>query len=202
MGRDWRVKNNKRVLLISHNALSLHSNNGKTINSMFSGWNRSEVAQLYFQDEIPESKQFRKFFRVRDLDIIKTLFLLRKQAHCGNTVLPKEKVESHYESFSKSKLLIIRLLRKTEVLKLILRDVVYGTGIWRSADLIAWITDFSPDSIFFVGGNSTFSFNIASKLSSIFEIPLDIYITDDYILNAQPQGFLAKVMQSNPLPIR
>ncbi len=185
----------KKIFLVSHNALSLHSNNGKTLNSLFSEWDNSNLAQLYFQDEIPESKSFDKFFRVRDLDILKHIITFGRIGSCGGTMLPRLKVTSHYENAATLKTSILAFLRSNDTLKLIIRDMVYGTGCWRSPKLFQWLTDFCPDSVFFVGGNSRFSFSIAKKISRKFGIPLDIYITDDYVINPQPKNWLAKILK-------
>ena len=51
----------KNILLISQNSLSLHANNGKTLTNIFQKWDKDNLAQLYFQDEIPESLKFDNF---------------------------------------------------------------------------------------------------------------------------------------------
>ena len=181
-----------RVLLISHNSLSLHSNNGKTLNAMFGEWGAEELAQLYFQEETPETTHFKRFFRVRDLDILKSLLLLASS--CGSPIDPKAKVSSHFEGAGQIKSLIVDALRKTDSLKLLLRDLLYGTQRWRSRELLSWLNDFRPDSIFFVGSNSVFSFKIANELSAFARAPLDIFITDDYVLHARPAGVLSRFL--------
>ena len=54
----------KKVLIVSQNSLSLHANNGKTLTNIFQKWESNSLAQLYFQDEIPESVKFHKFYRI------------------------------------------------------------------------------------------------------------------------------------------
>lgn len=182
------------VLIVSHNSMSLHSNNGKTLASIFSRWGPENLAQLYFQEEIPESRRFTKFFRVTDIDILKRLFVLRRGGVCGGRIAARPQVNSHYESSSKLKSLIIRALRRTNDIKLLTRDFLYGMGLWKSQDLDDWIDEVNPRSLFIVGGNYLFSFSIAEIIADKRRIPLDVYITDDYVLNALPRGYLQKYL--------
>lgn len=191
----------RKVLIVSHNSLSLHANNGKTLTSMFRDWDSESLAQLFFQEEIPESDKFVNFFRVRDLDILKRIFSLGFLGAAGNVVHPKVRVVSHYESAGWVKARIVKALRRTDSLKLVLRDLLYGTGLWKSRELLDWVRGFSPDSIFFVGGNSRFSFLITLFISRKLGVPVDIFITDDYVLNAQPNGLLAKLMHKRLVEI-
>lgn len=197
---ELKVKR-KKILIISHNSFSLHSNNGKTLSSIFDSWGPTEIAQLYFQDEVPESKRFKNFFRVRDLDIIRSILSFNRPYQCGHVVESVENVNNHYSDASVIKILLVNILRRTNVFKLFLRDAIYGTKFWRSDALFAWLNEFGPDSIFFVGGNSRFSFLIANELAKKFRVPLDIYITDDYVLNSRPQGIFSRFLHARLVQI-
>lgn len=184
----------KKILIISHNSLSLHSNNGKTFTSLFGDWTARNLAQLYFQEETPESVKFNNFFRVRDVDVIKAIILLGCFGGFGKKILPLSRVLSHYGASGWLKFQAVRFFRRFNYFKLLFRDLLYGTGLWRSKALSNWIKEFSPDSVFFVGGNSSFSFFIAGEIASYSDIPIDIYITDDYIINPKPEGLLGPLL--------
>ena len=169
------------------------------MSSLFGDWGEAELAQVYFQEEIPESIKFKHFFRIRDVDILKKLILLKRPGVCGEEVKPAARVESHYAGVGAVKRFIVFQLKKTESVKLLLRDLIYGTGFWRSDNFLEWLKSFSPEVIFFVGGNSVFSFKIAVWLSSYLRVPLDIYITDDYIVNAKPKGVVARSLHERLL---
>lgn len=124
-----------RILIISHNSLSLHSNNGKTLNSIFSSWPSNSICQIYFQDEIPESKQFINFFRIRDIDVLLNFFKRMLGISIQYCVQPQSRVLNHLEGASRWKLLVVNFLRKTNVLKLVLRDLIYGSGQWKTSEL-------------------------------------------------------------------
>lgn len=69
------------ILVISANAFSNTSNNGKTLASFFMDYPSESIAQLYFYPEIPGINYFRNFFRVTDNDIFYSL--ISKKYKCG-----------------------------------------------------------------------------------------------------------------------
>lgn len=184
----------KKVLLISHNAISMQANNGKTFASLFQDWPPDKFAQLYFQDETPESEKFTNFFMIRDIDILKGILSPFKKNRYGQIIPPSKSPVNLQDIRPTTKSAAINFIKKFESTKLFIRDLLYGTQLWQSPQLFAWLKNFNPDLIFFVGGNSTFSFKIALKISEKLKIPLSTYITDDYIINSTPKGFLSKYL--------
>ena len=183
----------RKILLVSHNALSLHNNNGKTLTSIFEDWDAESIAQIYFNNEIPQAVRFSRFFRVTDIDVLKGVFSFGCIGG-GRCVTPVcgDSGQIQYSSVRESAL--VRFIRRNEAWKLVLRDFLFGSGFWVTAELKRWFKSFQADSVFFVGGNSRFSFLVAEKLAAWNGVPLDIYITDDYVLNADPQGWLARYL--------
>lgn len=182
----------KKILILSNNALSLHENNGKTLASLFSGVNSEALAQLYFNGDKPESEKFTKFYRITDLDIVKRIISFGA-SEGGSKILPSAiDFKSGNENNRLKKIII-----KNENLKIIARNFLFGSGLWRSKKLINWIDEFRPDSIFFVAGNYVFPFYIASFISKKYNIPLDIYITDDYILSCKYSAGIKKIIHDS-----
>ncbi len=185
------LKDQPRVLIISHNSLSLHQNNGKTLHSLFQEWPTDSIAQLYFQSEVPESSKFNNFFRLTDLDIIKTKISLNKKK-CGQQLSINREDRSKYSFIATLRRIFVGLLKDNIGMILILRNKIYGTDLWKSENLIHWIGKFKPDIIFYLGGNYVFSFRITAWISEKFKIPFVVYLTDDYVLNLKPKNNLEK----------
>lgn len=161
-----------RVLVISHNAFSKFLNNGKTLSSIFSGWPKDKIAQLYFRNEIPDFSVCSNFFHITDEQII-----FNKKKKVGKRVveIPKDEIK-------KSNTFIHKYARKNHLpIFGFIRDVLWSFGKWNNATLYKWIDEFSPEVIFFVGGGNSFSYNIANKISEKYNIPIYLYYTDDYI---------------------
>lgn len=178
----------KRILLISHNALSFHNNNGKTLASIFEGWNPNSLAHLYFNNETPESSCFKNFFKVTDIDVLKAFACMGTRS--VGTVVVATGGSSKLDVQAKDSGQFFSYVRSNESIKLLLRDVIFSSGLWFSPCLRQWLSLFNPESIFFLGGNSVFSFLVSRKIANFFKVPFDVYITDDYILNANPHGLL------------
>lgn len=171
----------KKILVISSNSFSNHANNGKTLSSIFDYWDKSTIAQLYFQNEIPESNKFDNFFRIRDIDIVKKIFFLKKT--CGLKIEKKDFVQSHLGGYSLRKIKIIGFLKKFNTFKSFIREVIYGFYFLYKNELESWINAFEPEMIFLVVPNNSFSIKIALRLSKKYNLPISVYFLDDFYVN-------------------
>ena len=66
-----------KVLIISHTSLNTHNNMGKTLSTLFSSFDRSELCQLYIYPMMPDVDQCDSYYRVTDKDVLKGLLTLR-----------------------------------------------------------------------------------------------------------------------------
>ena len=178
----------KRILLISHNALSQTSNNGKTLNSIFSGFLRDDLAQIYFNNEVPQSKLFYKFFRLSPFSgflFIRLLF--KKKTHVNNEKGFRRDRKHEYLK----KILIIIINKYASVIKRTIRDFLYKSAL-KNKFLYVFIENFKPDAVFLVAGDSCFSIDVAVSISKKYSIPIFVYVTDDYLLSAEVVGFFSE----------
>ncbi|MBW7869213.1 MAG: hypothetical protein H3C31_12930 [Brumimicrobium sp.] len=166
-----------KVLIISNNSLSVSSNNGKTLNSIFSFFEQHEVCQLYFHSgEEPTSTVCRSFFRLSLKDsILNWIKPTEKRA-----VLPNTKNLCHSRPV-KEKLIPANNSIIYPIL-MIWRDLLWSFSRWYSSNLMEWLSIEKPTIVFFLAGNTGFTHTIAVKISRVLEIPLAIYFTDDYLL--------------------
>ncbi|MFB8544961.1 glycosyltransferase family protein [Enterococcus casseliflavus] len=160
------MKAEPRILVISNNSFSSHSNNGKTLSSFFSLFSNKNISQLFFKKEIPDNVNYFNYFRISDADV---LF-----GRDGEQIFPYQKKCTDAE---KSKLNF-----KGEIFRL-MREVIWKIGNWKSESLIEWLEEFQPDIIFLCGGDSIFAYEIANFICKKYEAKLVLYITDDYITN-------------------
>ncbi|MDQ0155367.1 hypothetical protein [Robertmurraya andreesenii] len=164
-----------RVLVISHNAFSSTLNNGKTFSSIFSSWPKEKIAQLYFQNEIPNFSVCHNFFKITDVSILRS-----KKENIGERVKGNNiKIHSHEQSRT-----ILFIKQNKWSAFNFLRDVLWSSNKWNNQKLQDWLDEYAPEVIFFVGGESTFSYKIANQIASKFSIPIYLYYTDDYLTPA------------------
>lgn len=169
----------KKVLIISQNSLSLHANNGKTLTGIFDSWNPDHLAQIFFQDEIPESKKFINFYRIRDIDIMKSL--VSKKKSVGGIISPKPTIVDHHQEKSRNYKRLINFAKKFSSLKNITREFLYKKNRWCSPELEAWLLNFSPDAIFLLPSSYKFTYDVALKIKTKYNIPIYVYYTDDFL---------------------
>jgi hypothetical protein len=166
--------NDIRVLVISHNAFSTSNNMGKTLAALFHEFDKKEIAQLYFHPINPDIYLSSSWYQITDFDVLQSI-LHRKQ--CGRVVhINKVKVFNENTPISK----IYKHGKTHSPLKLLIRDMCWKLGSWKTKDLHSWVEEFSPTHVFFASGYSMFAFNVALYISQTYNIPLIPYFCDDY----------------------
>lgn len=165
-----------RLLVISANALSTSSNNGKTIESFFRHWPSDMIAQLYFWPEMPTSKVCSNFYRVTDVDMLSSL--RRRGKSCGQRVYPQQ--ESCKADDSPAK--VYRGTAKNTEIARLLREFMWLNRAWDTPELREWIDAFSPEAVFLCAGGNVFHYRIAETIAKRKKIPIVLFLTDDYVL--------------------
>ncbi|MGM7448766.1 hypothetical protein ACP7H9_09630 [Idiomarina sp. ST20R2A10] len=187
----------KKVLIVSNNALSSSYNNGRTLNAIFSDFKKGSISQIFFNDERPESNVAESFYRITGREQFVSFFK-KDRYSAGHTVERKSNVESE----KKAQSLVSRLTHFVNSYlgysKLFLRDFLYSFGIRKNQKLYEWAVDQNPEMLFFVVGNSKFSINFSIDLASKLNIPIFVYITDDYVIHNRPvKSIIGKLYHSS-----
>lgn len=162
---------NKKVLIVSNNALSETNNNGKTLLSLIRGYPKENISQLYFSNENPSFINCNSFYKITDIDILKKKF--------GSVISESEEKPKQSEKNLLSTLQPI--LKKYEFFRLG-REALWKYASFDKENLIKWVEKQNPDVIIFCAGDSVFAYEITDLLVQYFNTKLVIYITDDYIL--------------------
>ncbi len=170
-----------KILVISHNCFSESTANGRTLSSFFRQWENSRVAQIFVNQEEPNSSVCNSFFRITDKDILSSLFTFKKAgSDLGNfDFIDKSLFKNKGKTFV-SKLKIIQ--RKFPSLLYIFRDILWSTGKWRNEKVYDWIDDFQPDLILLHPGDYSFLYKLTRVILNRKKIPLIIYNSEDYYL--------------------
>lgn len=180
--------NKLKILVISHNSFSKTSNNGKTLESIFSAVDKDDLAQIYFSNnELPDFEYCNRYFKIADMDVLKSLISLGSKV-CGKPIINEVTIEDTAKNS-----FLFDFFKKLFKGSGFLRDFLWLTGKWKTNDLKKWCYEFSPDIVFFLGGNSAFSHEIALYLKGVMGVPLVTYFTDDYIINNKKTGLYSFV---------
>ena len=167
------------VLLISHNPFNMTLNNGKTFSSLFTGWDKNSIAQLYFHNTMPDFSICNNFFNITDESL-----LIRKKENIGEKItedfLSKKTVSSKEKFFS-----FFRRGKDSSIISF-LRNCIWATGRWNNEKLTSWVLDFTPEAIFLVGGGYIQAYVVAIKIAELLHIPIFLFFTDDYFSILSP----------------
>jgi len=165
-------KDYPRILIISHNAFSTILNNGKTYSSIFAGWPKDKIAQLFFQNEVPDFSVCENFFHITDEEMV-----------MGSKNSIGKKIEKTEVNMIKKTISPIHSYVRKKPMPFFnfLRNVVWSTGKWNNKRLNQWLDNFNPEAVFFVGGPNAFSYKITKAIADRYNTPVYLYYTDDYI---------------------
>lgn len=182
-----------KVLVVSHNCFSDISNNGKTLEAIFSSHPKNDLMQLYFNGgENPDFKFCNKYFRITDSDALKNIF--KRNKDIGSVVIQQEVVSAPSGNLKKRRGFFPA--KYTRNLLLMVRDLLWDMNNNLEAAK-KWIALEKPDVIFYTGGDSIFSHKIVHRLSKHFNIPYCVYFTDDYIIYPQYFSFFDRLRISS-----
>lgn len=162
-----------RTLIISCNCFHTGSSNGKTILRQFSSWPSENLAQFYTYPELPDNARCGHYFRITDKDLLK--FRMKKELDCGQIIQTQNKkmvTSQHVMS-------AFGLISKWSIARLA-RDIIWLGRSWRERGLETWIRDFRPEAVYFMGLNNPYLFRLAYDVASEYNIPVLIFVTDDY----------------------
>ena len=166
-----------RTLVVSNNPFSTTSNNGKTLASFFKDFPKDKIAQLYFSPALPDEDRFQNYFQITDLQMFRSYFPWEKPP--GRIVSSSTSHRGARKGVTGKN--VSSTLRKSEVAR-ITRELCWAGGKWKTESLNSWLTDFSPEIIFFCAGDSGFAYDITNHIRQMFDAKLVVYITDDYVL--------------------
>lgn len=184
-----KCKKYPKVLIVSHNVFSTTSSMGKTMAAFFNGWDRENIAQLYFHTESPNSNICKRYFRVTDFDVIEAIFKFKKPG----TILDEHDIKMNTSSTRVDtgiKSDIYKAGKKRKPYMYFIRNLIWGTNKWKTKELINWIDDFKPDVVFYAAGDYSFSIKIALEISKLKSIPMVVYFGDDYYFCNTQRGSL------------
>jgi len=172
-------QNYPRVLIISHNPFDLNLSIGKTFTSLFKGWPKDSIAQLYLHNQVPDSSVCSNFFHITEEQL-----LFKKKEEVGVIVNADTKEVSEGQDAA-----IRNYIKEMELFSLG-RNILWSFRKWSNSNLYEWIEKFSPEVIFFAAGGSCFSYDIVNTISKKYSLPVYLYYMDDFILPRKTMNFL------------
>ncbi len=157
------------LLVIANNSLSESNSNGRTLAGFLKGWEKKNISQIYISGETPSSKVCDNFYQITDRDVLKGLY---KKNIVGKQVFNKNKSNNGSN--------VKKLIKGKSILRMLMRDILWGTNVWWNKRLKSWLHDFSPDILLFFAGESVFTYKMAMKIAKYCDIPIVVYNSEGY----------------------
>lgn len=174
------------VLVLAPNPFSDINNNGKTLKSIFSCFDKGSLFIFYFRPQdnsICDGEYAESYYAVSESDIIKSIISFSKV--CGSpqffgktgdvSVIKHSKIQKYFEKHS------IKNVK-------FLRRLLWRTRKWDTKKLHEWLVKCSPDIVFSLVGGVGPLFTISEEISRQLHIPLAVYFTDDYLIHSKDNG--------------
>ncbi|CAH1057996.1 glycosyltransferase [Paenibacillus pseudetheri] len=168
----------RKVLLISHNALGKENNMARTLENQFMGLRSEQIAQLFFSDENPNSEYCDNYFRVSDSEVLRSLYS-RKEVGNKINITFHESIDNKDE-WIKTK---IRKKGNRRPAVYLIRNLIWLLGKWKSKKLDDWLDQFKPDVIYFASGDYAFSYMVTLYIAKRRNIPVIIGCYDDFYID-------------------
>ena len=177
------MKSDINILVVSHNPFSDTQNNGKTLTSLLGDWPEGRIAQVYFSNLPPDRTVCRKFFRILDADVFKSIF--QRRPSCTGSVIddltPLEADLSENAGGGSLKNMVLGIFRKRWPIAVTMRNAIWSVGKWNTDGFQQWLDDFQPDLIFFQSSHCTFPYKVVDFIRKRYKIPIIMQTTDDYV---------------------
>lgn len=180
-----------KVLVISHNCFSTYNNMGITLCSLFSGFRKEELCQLYIYPSLPDVDVCNSYYRITDKDILRSGVILREAGgplDMDGLKFGKPAVFENGEDAA-----VYRREGNSRPLIRLLRDTMWRLSRWYTPRLRQWIQAEKPTCIFLAPGYAKFIYDVAMKISEDYKIPIVTYICDDYYFLKEPETALGRL---------
>ena len=172
-----------KVLIISHCQLSVGYSIGKTLASLFAAFNKRELCQLYVHAGFPDIDICNSYYRLTDKDVMKGIFRFGAK---GKEVAATGNYADNADKKSAKPL-------RAEKLKELLRDALWKVSPWFGKDLRAFIEREKPTCIFVAVGSGKFIYDVALKISKVYNILIITYVCDAYYFNRTDKSLTGRL---------
>lgn len=185
-----------RILVLTLNAWNDSNSTGNTISNLLKNIHEDNVANVYCRNEKIDNKICKKYFRITEKDIIKAVFNFNK-SYCGTILTPVFHEKSNSETNISGNGRIGDFLRKYRFTSLLLlRELIWHTGVWKNNKLKNFLLDFNPEVIYMHGHCNIYMHNLLEYCRIMTGAKTVVFWGDDMYgrKNYMPLGFLYETL--------
>lgn len=166
-------------LLIGRNPINTVTGNGKTLATFFAQFEKNNLSQIYVSDLPTDNDICGTFLHISELAVLKTV--------CGKREVVNTRVETNSSESVNSPGASHTILKKMMRSKagIWIRNYIWQKMLWVSPTIVDFMQKQNPSFIFYDVGNLSFEYEIATKLANHYDVPLVLYVSDDYIYTSE-----------------
>lgn len=163
-----------KTLIISGVPIRTDTNSGKTLQTLFSAFDKNELSQLYFSPETPNIDMCSSYYQMCEKQMIKSGFGILKNK-CGGSVKP---VLCNNTGLEKNALIWTKNKRSLHMR--LIREIIWNLTYWKNNNLKKWLEEQKPDVIFAVMLDTNGATKAINWIAEETGCKIFLYITDDY----------------------
>lgn len=177
-------ENYPKILIISHNLYDTTNNIGKTLVSLFEGWPKDRISQIYFRNDKPSFRFCDEYYCITDKEILKSTLSFGKY-RAGYRVFKEGDVV-----FTETEKNMYQLGNHRYPIISFVRDVLWNLGNWKTTELRKWISEVAdPDVILFAPNDYCLAYRIALYVQKICSKPIvPFYMDDSFYWDCKTSG--------------
>lgn len=164
-----------RILIIG--TLPYNPNeSSRALDTYFHNWPNSHLRMIYSNTNPPFNDFCSSYYQITDFDVFRSYFKrgmvgrIYRSPGADNTNLNNQKKER----------LLIKILKKKNVFRFYIRNLLWSRKRWLSNSLEKWVEEFQPEIIYLCFSDDYFILDIADYFYEKYKIPIITQIGDDY----------------------
>lgn len=137
-----------KVLLLVGEAWRGNNSGGNVISNFFNGMKDVELAQIYYEDDLPDTNLCEHFFQIPQRQVIRNFLLHKKVGHeiiQNGQSLNNNKLTDTPQLINRVKSYIVRVRPQFLIL---IKNIIWRFSNWKSRELQDFILKFNPDVIY------------------------------------------------------
>lgn len=162
----------------------------RTLPELFSCWDNERIAQIYTKADIPHTTVCKRFFRINENAVMKSIFRRSVKTSAVVENSPDEDGGEESAELLAEKKLYGREHRFRWLLRL-MREFVWLLGKWKTPELDRFISDFDPELLFVTIYPVVYMARLQRYIIKRTKLPVVCYLFDD--------NYSYKVCAGNPI---
>lgn len=165
-----------RILVVSINAWDDTNSLGNTVSNFFGGWEDARFMNLYFRESVPGNNICRKYFRVSDKMMLKSMLSAKD---CGRYFETDASCKRTVNKASGEKKLVSFLHRHNLSFVRSALDFLWARCSWQNEKLAKAVRDFNPDIVFMFAKADAQYYYSAKYIKEHTDAKLVLFAADD-----------------------